>query len=772
MPKTTDENENILENKLKFIGLNLKRLPSFLKDFEPLNFKPTKSHDDINYKIYKYINVLDIEILLTPLDRTADLEQRYKKAEPLCNYLDTKNKKNAEKFETFMEMLDNLNTEDIERLDEEQENLNETIPLKVKYENNYIWQIYYAPESNKYFMLVPTTELTSVALFYLIKKQIESKKNKKKFYIFVPITHMEYSGNLYTSLQITDLENYLWYFTKEWPTIFEIFDKKENSTIRVVGKAKVYDNIVSDYIMNFTQKDECIEKYKLLKALFLLSTSFPNDYSFKTAIGEDGELEFKYNSEVINYENLPEFIKSQAKERTDEIKNIIKEKAKKEALLKKLKKKIDEQNAEYLEKQKQISTFLECKKTFFGKVKYFLNGRKKKEVVSIKRKVNNEEEHEDIQALQKEVVTYEFVEKKVYTIEDIIEIVTRLDSIRKEYKNIELDVKAAEIKTENLTRKIKNAKIYIAEINSHKKSIFEFWKFANKDELPGLNEGELDESENDKIGKIFDVDNDMAELGKKIDEIQRVKLSKNEADALFIFRYCSRTMQILNEVKKNSDLTEKQLKEIEKELKQLKKSFKADLKNINLTEFDVFGNILSNEKDNISINNVRHRESKKDKYRILNISKEITLEDFIDNVRNYLKLIKEVLNKIKTNSNLSIYKLSNKKIELENLNIFNINPKNEFKDVDFSKIKEVYLYKVNIKENTPVAFYTNYVFYDNFNKTLPIGMDISTEILFDTFKSKIKETKHEEFNINVYEDEYTSKVLKVNVIEYEGKEYN
>ena len=772
MPKTTDENENILENKLKFIGLNLKRLPSFLKDFEPLNFKPTKSHDDINYKIYKYINVLDIEILLTPLDRTADLEQRYKKAEPLCNYLDTKNKKNAEKFETFMEMLDNLNTEDIEKLDEQQENLNETIPLKVKYENNYIWQIYYAPESNKYFMLVPTTELTSVALFYLIKKQIESKKNKKKFYIFVPITHMEYSGNLYTSLQITDLENYLWYFTKEWPTIFEIFDKKENSTIRVVGKAKVYDNIVSDYIMNFTQKDECIEKYKLLKALFLLSTSFQNDYSFKTAIGEDGELEFKYNSEVINYENLPEFIKSQAKERTDEIKNIIKEKAKKEALLKKLKKKIDEQNAEYLEKQKQISTFLECKKTFFGKVKYFLNGRKKKEVVSIKRKVNNEEEYEDIQALQKEVVTYEFVEKKVYTIEDIIEIVTRLDSIRKEYKNIELDVKAAELKTENLTRKIKNAKIYIAEINSHKKSIFEFWKFANKDELPGLNEGELDENENDKIGKIFDVDNDMAELGKKIDEIQRVKLSKNEADALFIFRYCSRTMQILNEVKKNSDLTEKQLKEIEKELKQLKKSFKADLKNINLTEFDVFGNILSNEKDNISINNVRHRESKKDKYRILNISKEITLEDFIDNVRNYLKLIKEVLNKIKTNSNLSIYKLSNKKIELENLNIFNINPKNEFKDVDFSKSKEVYLYKVNIKENTPVAFYTNYVFYDNFNKTLPIGMDISTEILFDTFKSKIKETKHEEFNINVYEDEYTSKVLKVNVIEYEGKEYN
>ena len=768
MPRNTDENKNILEDKLKFIGLNLKRLPSFLKDFEPLNFKPTKSHDDINYKIYKYVNVLDVEILLTPLDRTADLEQRYKKAESLCNYLDTSTKKNAEKFETFMEMLDNLDLDEIEKLDQEQEKLNEQIPLKVKYKNNYIWQIYYAPESKKYFMLVPTTEVNNSALFYLIKKQIESKKSKKKFYIFVPITHMEYSGNLYTSLQITDLENYLWYFTKEWPTIFEVFDKRGNSTIKIVGKAKVYDNIVSDYIMEFKDKDSCIEKYKLLKALFLLSTSFPNDYTFKTAIGEEGELEFKYNGQFIKYENLPEFIKEQAKEKTEEIKTTIKEKAKKEALLKKLKKKIEEQNAEYLEKQKQISTFLECKKTFFGKVKYFFNGRKKKEVVSIKRRVNNEEEQEEVQAPQKEIVTYEFVEKKIYTIEDIIEIVTKLDSIRKEYKNIDLDVKAAELKTENLTRKIKNAKIYIAEINSHKKSIFEFWKFANKDELPGLNEGDLDENENDKIGKIFDVDSDIAELGKKIDEVQRVKLSKNEADALFVFRYCSRTMQILNETKKSTDLTEKQLKEIEKELKQLKKSFNADLKNINLIEFDVFGSILSNEKDKSSINNVRHRENQKDKYRILNINKEITLEDFIDNVRNCLNLVKEVLNKIKTNSELSIYKLSSKKIKIENLNIFNINPKNEFKDVDFSKDKEVYLYKINIKENTPVAFYTNYVFYDNFNKTLPVGMDISTEILFDTFKSKIKEINQETFNINVYDDEYTSKVLKVNVVEYEN----
>jgi len=41
------------------------------------------------------------------------------------------------------------------------------------------------------------------------------------------------------------------------------------------------------------------------------------------------------------------------------------------------------------------------------------------------------------------------------------------------------------------------------------------------------------------------------------------------------------------------------------------------------------------------------------------------------------------------------------------------------------------------------------------------------KVLF--IKQKLEEGN---FMYNVYEDEYTSKVLKVNVIEYEGKEYN
>ena len=49
-----------------------------------------------------------------------------------------------------------------------------------------------------------------------------------------------------------------------------------------------------------------------------------------------------------------------------------------------------------------------------------------------------------------------------------------------------MDNSALELKNVNLERKIKNANIYLNEIELHKKSIFEFWKFTNKDELPSL----------------------------------------------------------------------------------------------------------------------------------------------------------------------------------------------------------------------------------------------------------------------------------------------
>ena len=50
-----------------------------------------------------------------------------------------------------------------------------------------------------------------------------------------------------------------------------------------------------------------------------------------------------------------------------------------------MKQKASLQEIEYLAKEKQISTFLECKKSFFGKVKYYFKYSKKS------KKIENED---------------------------------------------------------------------------------------------------------------------------------------------------------------------------------------------------------------------------------------------------------------------------------------------------------------------------------------------------------------------------------------------
>ncbi len=165
-----------------------------------------------------------------------------------------------------------MNTKTIEKIESEQEKLKNTLPYEVKYSDNYIWQIYYSDVSNKYFMLVPTNETNNNAFFYLLKKKIEVAKSRKKETIFVPVSGEEYSGSYLSQNQITDLENYLWYFTKQWPNIFEVYDIKGKMTLKVVGQTKVYGEIKSDYVMTFESKEEAIEWYKLVKALFILAT--------------------------------------------------------------------------------------------------------------------------------------------------------------------------------------------------------------------------------------------------------------------------------------------------------------------------------------------------------------------------------------------------------------------------------------------------------------------------------------------------------------------
>ena len=769
MPKNTNENKTMIQNKLEYIGLNLSRIPKFLTEYTPLNYRAVKSYDDNIYKVYKHINVQDIEILLTPTDRLADLRERYKLAAPLFTYLDEKSEENIEKFTIFLNMLKNLDVDKIEELEEEQKLLKENIPTKVKYKNNFIWQIYYSDYAKKFFMLVPINEQDTSALFYVLKKQINSKKARKKETIFVPISNLEYSGEFLTGAEITDIENYLWFFTKEWASIYEVYDLKDKLMLKIVGNTNVYEKIKSDYVVTLKSKQEAIEFYKLLKAMFILATGIPNEYKFDTKIDVFGKLQFEYNGIELQYEKLSEFIKDEYNCKIDELKETIKEKEKLEKRLKRFNSIVDELTQEYLIRQKQIATFLECKKTFFGKVKYFFKKKKNIQIVNKIEKsdrLEKKEEDKEIQSL--------YEEKEQYTIEDLINLCTKLDEKKNENLNLNLDINAIESKKDMLNTKIDNADLYIKEIDKHKKSIFEFWKFTSKDEIQTLNKGqETDQEQKEKISKSFDYETDIEDLGKTVDEIQRRKLSKNETDAIFAAKVVTDSIKKIAENKqKDQNIDEKEIEKInsvlEKDLNKLKEEYKNNIEYINIKDFDIFGG-LSDDKTKIkTINNEKHRETQKDKYKVLNINLETDISVYRDNLQHYVGLIMEAFNKIKSPYNMPVYIISAKK-KIEGINVFNMNSQETIYSELKSKKENLILCKVNIKENMPIIYYSNIIFYDNFNKTLPLGMNLSSDVLVNLDKMNLSYVKEEEFNINYEVDQFTTKTKRVKVYEYDTK---
>ena len=129
MPKLTKEEKKNFKEKLDYIGLNIERVPKFLKEFEPLNFRVTKGYDDTKNKVYRYVPVTDIEIYITPTDRLTDLATRYKLASPIYAYLEGKKEENLEKLATFLRMLNDLDLDNVKEMEEEQKKLNKIIQM-------------------------------------------------------------------------------------------------------------------------------------------------------------------------------------------------------------------------------------------------------------------------------------------------------------------------------------------------------------------------------------------------------------------------------------------------------------------------------------------------------------------------------------------------------------------------------------------------------------------------------------------------------------------
>ena len=760
MPKKLRTQENI-EEKLEYIGLDLDKIPASIKKFEPLDFRIPKFYDEKQYRQYRYVPIKDIQILLTPTNRLDELEEKYKNASPLYEYLDQKNEENILKYTKFLEMLKQVKIEDIEKIEEEQANLNKKIPFKVKFEGNYLWQIYYSENTDKYFMLVPTEEADYSTFFFLLKKQLEKRRTGK---IFVPIRNVGYSSEYIRKNEFEDLENYLWLFTKDWPLIYEVYDKKDELTIQIVGETEVYEKVKSSYNKQLKNKEEATQFYKLLKAMFILQTELPEYFHFITDIDKNGEIEFYFEDEKMEYIELPQWILDQyvlGLEKIEVANELIEENRIK---LKKLQEEGAMQEIEYLAKEKQISTFLECKKTFFGKFKYYFKYSKK----SKNKKIEKQEEIIDNEKPEKakKKKTRNKPKKGNYTIEELLELYQELAKLENELKNLLMDINALKLKNKNRKKKIENATKFIEEIDSHKKSIFEFWKYTNKDEVAALAEGEVEEvSTIKKITKVFDFEEDFEKFGKMMDKIQRRVLTKEETDSLYLLS--TNLVDILNKVKNNEVLP----KDIENSLKEIKKEAKEEKMLTADEEFDIFGGIVHDRTRVSKIKNKKHREIAKDKYNILEINKntkqigyKLALEKIVGNIKNALEKVVVV-------DDLPIYKaIADEELKKNNFNLFNINEEFEMNNIIEKDEDKINLYKINLKKGINAISYTNIIFYDNQNKTLPVGQDLSTKILIDISKIKLKKESEKQFHMLNFEEK-DNDFSKINVKTINVKEY-
>lgn len=764
MSKKIQPTESI-EEKLEYLGLNLEKIPASIKKFEPLEFRIPKFYDEKQYRQYRYIPIKDIQILLSPTNRLDEIEEKYKKASPLVDYLDSKKEENILKHTTFLNMLKQVRIEDIEKIEEEQNKLSKTIPFKVKFEGNYLWQIYYSENTDKYFMLVPTEDSDYSTFFFLLKKQLERKRTTK---IFVPVRNVGYSKEYLKKSEFEDIENYLWLFTKDWPLVYEVYDKNDELSIQIVGETEVYEKIKSPYKIVLKSKEEANHFYKLIKAMFILQTELPHYFVFKTNIKEDGQIEFYNENGKIEYDNIISWIYEEyriGEERCQEAKEQIEINQKK---LRKLKEEVGALEIEYLTKEKQITTFLECKKSFFGKFKYYFKYSKKTNKRPIKGKLPIEaEEEEKIVKKGKKKKENKVSSKKRYTIEELADLYKEFEKFETSLKNIMMDVNSLKLKKKNMNKKIENATLFIEEIDSHKKSIFEFWKYSNKDEVATLPEGEEEEVNIlKKITRVFDYEEDIEGFGKTMDKIQRRALSKQEADSVYITT--TNLLEILNKVKNNEVVP----KDITANLKELKQEAIEEKALMGKDEFDIFGGIPQASSKVSKIKNKKHREIAKDKFNILEINKttkqigyKLALEKVIEN-------IKSALGKVTISEDLPVYKaMPNKLLDEKEINVFNINPESEMKDAIKQNESQINFYKINLKKGANAISFTNSIFYDNQNKTLPVGQDLSTRILVDVSKLDLDLKKKSSFKVIEFEedkDDFSTIVLKtIQVFEYD-----
>jgi len=688
MPKITKEETKQLEKKIEYIGLNLKNIPTFLKKNKITECYIPEEYSNSTYKVYRYIDVNDIQIFITTENVMTNIKNKCKSVKTIGQYLT-----NEELKDSFIQMIANMNIDKLNELENEQNKFDISYPYGISFKNALKWKVYYSSSSKKYFMLVSDSEKDNEAMFLLLKKQIQSNKEKIAIKIYIPIANEGYSENFLSNSQITEIENNLWFFTKKWPNVYEIVDIYGKRSMHIIGKTFVYDNVESYYKIFIKEPKEAIEKYELLKELFLIESNLKCEYHFNIKIDENGLFQIYLKDKELSLDYMDEFLNEQAEEKIDKTQELIDNIESLEIELGEKKQELYKKNEEFNYKQKQIVTFLHCKRTFLGRFKYFFKSNKKN------KKINKLPQVQKVEVIPDDVIKEIYESKDFYYIEDLLAICNILIKYTKEFETKRSEIKNVTEKLEVLKQKIKNADLFISEIDSHRHSIFDFWKFTNKDLPNELTETQKNEkNEYTMKEERFNYMQDIEKLGKEMDNTQTDKLSKNEMDAIFVTKDYLNIINILckNKIEKEEEIYINEVLENEKEKYVKQKS------NQNIIYYD------PKQKINIHIKEEK-QDIMKDKYKILNFNLNMNVEGFKEEILKNKKILEKAYNKISVPYNIPVYSVL-KNNQMGEWSLTDLSLQEEIKK---DKSTNVDIIRYNVPKNSSALFYTNHVIYLN-----------------------------------------------------------
>ena len=331
----------------------------------------------------------------------------------------------------------------------------------------------------------------------------------------------------------------------------------------------------------------------------------------------------------------------------------------------------------------------------------------------------------------------------------MIELYENLDAEYNEIRNLEQDIDAMNKRIEMLKMKINNADEYIKNIDAHKKSIFEFWRFTKKEEIKLLSEGTtfVEEKKKNKIKKTFNFDTDFEDIGKQFDLAERNLLNKQETDCVYIAT--TKILEDINLVLNKQKIPIEHLENLKKELKEENKGKKID----------IFGSIMESQEKIKTLGNIRHRENDNNIFPILLIKEDTTLEEYSNILEGVIETINRAMKKFEIIIDIPVYMVGNLE---DDFKVFYINPEEA---LEKARNTETNLYKINLLEGTKAIPLSNIMYYNNDNQTLPLGMNITSGILLNLKKIKLKNMGSDE-NYKLEFKTEKIRALKLNIFEY------